>query len=237
MQSIVVDSGASKAGLRCSACAETAWLATSIDANLSPLASEAENKSLGDATLGPSDPAETPTTSGDDDVRAREALSENDVSLDANLDASLKKALLTLDDNDDTEDLRREFVALLDNWENDDAHKKVLSRAVIGGHLAIVGQSYRTVLDSRPEDGIAINGRERVLASAMVQMTELPGADSDLVRSKKGLTMIAMAACTVILLVCGYYVFTVTLPQLIDPEGTAEMPRKRSLPAVGARQR
>lgn len=199
-----VDVEQRRAGLQCSACGAVTWLgegAPVVDTSASAPAPSPPVAAT--APLVSAAPVSAPAASS-------QALSEEQQAAIAGRVEAI--------DVVDAEELKADFIALLQQWDDEDAHKKMIQRGLLAGQLAVVGQGYRAVLEVREDDARAEQGRDRVLAAAMTQLKELPSQSVDTAGSKKALTFIALLVCTVLIAVSGYYIFAVGMPQLTDPD-------------------
>jgi hypothetical protein len=78
-----------------------------------------------------------------------------------------------------SEPMRAAWLAVLERWDDRDAHDRLLSMAVGRGELAVAGRLYRIRLAQAPEDLYAQRGRDEVLRLATaspVSFTPTPTA-------------------------------------------------------------
>lgn len=200
-----IDGDQRRAGLTCSACGAVTWLGEGA-----PVV-EGGRSVTAPSTPSTSKEAATPAV-------APGAASVERPGADAPDDLEALKAAVEAIDVVDAEETKAAFIELLGRWHDDDAHKKVIQRGLLAGQLAVVGQGYRAVLEQRGEDTMSAKGRDRVLASAMTQLKDLPREDITAGSSKKVINAIAIAASVLVMALCGYYIFSIAMPQLADPE-------------------
>ena len=95
-----------------------------------------------------------------------------------------------------------QFQSLLSQWEDVEAHDRVLQTALIRGELASVGRLYRIRLAHVPQDPYASRGRDEVLRLATASSTGLTQetsaeAGGGAGRWKYALLIAILAACAV----------------------------------------
>ncbi|WP_224246983.1 hypothetical protein [Hyalangium gracile] len=104
-----------------------------------------------------------------------------------------------------SEPLRAAWLAVLERWDDRDAHDRLLSLAVGRGELAVAGRLYRIRLAQAPEDLYAQRGRDEVvrLATASpVSFTPTPAPSSS-----SRAQLLAGLIFFLILLVVGFLIF------------------------------
>lgn len=67
------------------------------------------------------------------------------------------------------------WAAVLAAWDDEAAHRAYLGRPLDLDGLALAGRRYRAVLAERPDDALAVRGRDEVVKRAMAQgLASLP---------------------------------------------------------------
>ena len=152
------DDDEARAGLRCSACGEVSWL---------PLVHAQEAPDEVEPEQAPEEAAPLPPVAAQNE-RAQQPAGTKGTGMSAHdIDRVIEEIAQLAEVAEEEEDLAEAFIELLDQWDDEAQHKKLIKRAALEDRLAFVGLRYRAVLTVRPDDPVATRAQEEILVSAM----------------------------------------------------------------------